>query len=140
MRNVSALNRTSSFGARYYASNLGRFMSADPLGGDIYNPQSLNRFAYAWNNPVTFTFSQPLNFNETRILARRDAEMAADKTGPQDKRLTQGEIDRLKAAGYDPERMKSEVGGGARQTSTNILRGTFMRSRRVRPSRENQPA
>jgi len=43
------------FGARYYSSSLGRFMTPDPLGGDLTNPQSLNRYAYAWNNPVTFT-------------------------------------------------------------------------------------
>jgi len=43
------------FGARYYNSSLGRFLTPDPLGGDIYNPQSLNRYAYAWNNPTTMT-------------------------------------------------------------------------------------
>ncbi len=42
-------------GARYYSSGLGRFLTPDPLGGDIYNPQSLNRYAYAWNNPATLT-------------------------------------------------------------------------------------
>ena len=29
-------------------------MSPDPLGGDPSNPQSLNRYAYAFNNPVGF--------------------------------------------------------------------------------------
>jgi len=38
--------------ARYDASRLGRFLSPDPLGGDISNPQSLNRYAYVWNNPL----------------------------------------------------------------------------------------
>lgn len=32
-----------------------RWLSADPLGGDISNPQSLNRYAYALNSPVTLT-------------------------------------------------------------------------------------
>ena len=30
-------------------------MSPDPLGGDITNPQSLNRYAYVLNNPTTLT-------------------------------------------------------------------------------------
>lgn len=38
--------------ARYYNPRLGRFMSADPLRGDIGNPQSLNRYAYVLNNPL----------------------------------------------------------------------------------------
>ncbi|MGB0036065.1 MAG: RHS repeat-associated core domain-containing protein [Candidatus Acidiferrales bacterium] len=39
--------------ARYYNSRLGRFMSADPLGGDIGDPQSLNRYAYVRNSPTS---------------------------------------------------------------------------------------
>lgn len=34
---------------------LGRWMTPDPMGGDITNPQSLNRYAYAMNNPTTLT-------------------------------------------------------------------------------------
>jgi RHS repeat-associated protein len=40
--------------ARYYDSRLGRFLSADPFGGDISNPQSLNRYAYVENDPASF--------------------------------------------------------------------------------------
>jgi RHS repeat-associated protein len=40
------------FGARYYASSMGRFMSPDPVGGSLSNPQSLNRYAYVVNNPL----------------------------------------------------------------------------------------
>jgi RHS repeat-associated protein len=36
---------------RMYESNLGRWMSPDPLAGDISNPQSLNRYSYVVNNP-----------------------------------------------------------------------------------------
>ncbi len=38
--------------ARYYNSRLGRFMSADPLSGDITDPQTQNRYAYVRNNPA----------------------------------------------------------------------------------------
>jgi RHS repeat-associated protein len=40
--------------ARYYDSRLGRFLNPDPLGGDISNPQSLNRYAYVANDPANF--------------------------------------------------------------------------------------
>jgi len=37
---------------RHYRSNLGRWMTPDPVAGDISNPQSLNRYAYVINNPT----------------------------------------------------------------------------------------
>ena len=40
---------------RVYSPNLGRWLSPDPLGGDITNPQSLNRYPYVLNNPTTLT-------------------------------------------------------------------------------------
>jgi RHS repeat-associated protein len=39
--------------ARYYNYRLGRFMSADPLAGDLGTPQSLNRYAYVVNNSLS---------------------------------------------------------------------------------------
>jgi RHS repeat-associated protein len=46
------------FGARYYASSMGRFMSPDPsqlVYADQTNPQSLNLYSYVRNNPLVFT-------------------------------------------------------------------------------------
>ena len=46
------------FPARYYNSNLGRFLSPDPSGlyyADPTNPQSLNLYSYARNNPLKNT-------------------------------------------------------------------------------------
>ena len=42
-------------GARYYNPALGRFLSMDPVGPDENNLHSLNRYAYANNNPYKFT-------------------------------------------------------------------------------------
>ena len=45
-----------NFGARYYASTMGRFMSPDPgwlLAADPTNPQSWDMYAYVLNNPLT---------------------------------------------------------------------------------------
>lgn len=42
---------------RHYNPRLGRFMSSDPLGpasANYSNPQSMNRYAYALNNPMSF--------------------------------------------------------------------------------------
>ena len=38
---------------RGYEFNLGRWMSPDPVGGDVTNPQSLNRYGYVLNNPTS---------------------------------------------------------------------------------------
>jgi RHS repeat-associated protein len=40
------------FEARYYEPATGRFISIDPVGGDVASSQSWNRYAYAENNPV----------------------------------------------------------------------------------------
>jgi RHS repeat-associated protein len=39
-------------GARWYDPDLGRFTQPDSIVPNLYNPQSLNRFSYARNNPV----------------------------------------------------------------------------------------
>jgi RHS repeat-associated protein len=44
-----------NFGARYNASTMGRFMTPDPLGGSLANPQSLNKYTYVLNNPLRYT-------------------------------------------------------------------------------------
>jgi len=73
LQSTAALNRIGSrstgkerdaesgldyFGARYYASNMGRMMSPDPSGlayADPTNPQSFNLYAYVMNNPLSNT-------------------------------------------------------------------------------------
>jgi RHS repeat-associated protein len=46
---------------RVFSPNIGRWHSPDPLGGDVTNPQSLNRYAYVLNNPMTLTDPTGLN-------------------------------------------------------------------------------
>ena len=41
-----------NFGARYNSSQYGRFMSPDPLGGKLVDPQTLNKYSYTRNNPI----------------------------------------------------------------------------------------
>ncbi len=42
------------YGARYYDPMIGRFISADSIVSDVYDPQDLNRYAYARNNPMKY--------------------------------------------------------------------------------------
>ncbi len=47
-----------NFGARYDASSMGRFMSADPVFMNVMrvmDPQRLNLYAYGRNNPLVYT-------------------------------------------------------------------------------------
>jgi RHS repeat-associated protein len=40
--------------ARYYAPEVGRFISEDPLPGVLFEPRSQNRFSYVLNNPLSY--------------------------------------------------------------------------------------
>ncbi len=42
------------YGARWYDSSLGRFIQADTIVPQPGNPQALNRYSYAANNPLKF--------------------------------------------------------------------------------------
>jgi RHS repeat-associated protein len=42
------------FGARYYSSMLGRFTSVDAAGPNAADPQTLNKYRYALNNPYRY--------------------------------------------------------------------------------------
>ncbi len=42
-------------GARYYNPELGRFLQADPVIGNLYNSQDLNKYSYVKNNPYKYT-------------------------------------------------------------------------------------
>ncbi|MBM3197990.1 MAG: RHS repeat-associated core domain-containing protein, partial [Chlamydiae bacterium] len=37
---------------RYYDPEVGRFLTPDQAAANLYNPQSLNRYTYAFNNPI----------------------------------------------------------------------------------------
>ncbi len=41
--------------ARYYDPALGRFVQPDTMVPELGNPQSLNRYAYVYNNPLRYT-------------------------------------------------------------------------------------
>ncbi len=69
-------------GSRYYDPRLGRFLSIDPVEPDENNLHSLNRYAYANNNPYKFT--DPDGQNPFLVLIAFGMEMInlANSDGP----------------------------------------------------------
>lgn len=64
--------------ARYYHPATGRFLSKDPLGGTVESGQTLNRYAYALNNPARF-------FDVTGLSAKEggdSSQISTDKISP----------------------------------------------------------
>ncbi|GGA80311.1 hypothetical protein GCM10011507_34450 [Edaphobacter acidisoli] len=62
------------FGARYYDSSMGRFMSPDATGPNPGNPQALNLYRYGFNNPLRYTdpdgfYEQDVHLDLTQALA-----------------------------------------------------------------------
>ena len=43
------------YNARYYDARLARFISADTIVPGAFDPQALNRYSYALNNPLRYT-------------------------------------------------------------------------------------
>jgi len=62
--------------ARYYTFNLGRFMSVDPVGGEVGSSQSWNRYAYVRGNPVNAV--DPLGLYETKCGDDEDCQANAE--------------------------------------------------------------
>jgi RHS repeat-associated protein len=56
------------YGARYYDSAIGRFVSEDNWEGDILYPQTLNKYAYTLNNPIKFIDSSG---NKVELVGRQ---------------------------------------------------------------------
>ncbi len=64
--------------ARYYSSNMGRFLSVDPVDGLQRFPQSWNRYAYARNNPLKYI--DPTGMYEFAACTGNEQQCQADKT------------------------------------------------------------
>jgi len=94
------------FGARYYGSTMGRWMSPDPAGLAAVNPsypQTWNLYAYAANNPLIYTDPSGLAcvyFNDSGTGL--DDKPGADGTvNPIDNNSTTGECKKTGGAWVD---------------------------------------
>ena len=93
------------FGARYYGSSMGRFMSPDPLlnSGRPDNPQTWNRYSYVLNNPLKMVDPTGLYNLDADCLKNKACAANAEK-------LRNGVADLTKAAngmkaGADKDRL-----------------------------------
>ncbi len=57
------------FGARYYDSETGRFITRDPLPGSLLVPQTHNQYVYCLNNPLKYTDPTGMETDDTAHLA-----------------------------------------------------------------------
>jgi RHS repeat-associated protein len=70
---------------RVYDPAIGRFLSADPIVQDPYDGQDLNRYSYAWNNPLAVI--DPSGLEEVRCMHGPDgACQGVTVTGLRDRR------------------------------------------------------
>jgi RHS repeat-associated protein len=63
------------FEARYYASSQGRFTSADPIvitGDRLIDPQEINLYNYARNNPLRFTDPSGEDIDDSSLDKNKD--------------------------------------------------------------------
>lgn len=69
------------FEARYYSSAMGRFISPDDLGGHLEDPQTLNKYSYVANNPLTRTDPTGLDFYLNCTAAKDGSNKATCQGG-----------------------------------------------------------
>ena len=90
------------FEARYLGSSMGRFLSPDPVGGSLANPQTLNKYAYVLNNPLT-------NTDPTGLYACKDGKDGAC-TSDQDKAYEASRQHDLQSKNADVRRGAAAMG------------------------------
>jgi RHS repeat-associated protein len=76
-------------GARYYHSQTGRFTSPDdPIFGDPFDPQSMNLYAYALNNPLRYVdpAGTCVETDTNACVSGEDPEKARQRQREQDAR------------------------------------------------------
>jgi RHS repeat-associated protein len=107
-----------NFGARYDASSLGRFMTPDPLGGRLVNPQTLNKYSYVANNPINFTDPTGL------YMCADDAKDAKEHcTSDKDKAFETQRRDALKSDNADVVRGASAYGDPGKDNGVSVAFG-----------------
>ena len=92
-----------NFGARYNSSSMGRFMSPDPLGGRMIDPQTLNKYSYVRNNPINFTDPTGLyTCKDDNNQCKTKQDIAFEKARQQDLKSKDKDVLRAANAYGDP--------------------------------------
>jgi RHS repeat-associated protein len=119
------------FGARYYGSSLGRFMTPDPLYLELRrlgDPQQLNLYSYTRNNPLKFIDATGLDVtcsgdrcddNLKALQKDTSFKVAMDKNG---KIGTEGDID-IKHLSKSEKQLLKAIGDTKHHVSINAIGG-----------------
>jgi RHS repeat-associated protein len=91
-----------NFGARYDASTMGRFMTPDPLGGKLIDPQTLNKYAYTRNNPTTLIDPTGMYTCADQADCQSKQDIAFEKARQQDLKSKDSDVVRAANAYGDP--------------------------------------
>ena len=91
-----------NFGARYDSSSLGRFMSPDPLGGRMIDPQTLNKYSYTRNNPINLIDPTGLYTCADQADCKSKQDQAFEKSRQQDLKSKDPNVVRAAEAYGDP--------------------------------------
>jgi len=97
------------FGERYYSSAQGRFTTVDPLGASAQrtNPQTMNRYGYALNNPLRFV--DPDGMDSWDTLTKKEQDLIAPKLKLEEGQTARDAFNQL------------VKGGDEKATNTNTL-------------------
>ncbi len=112
------------FGARYYASSMGRMLSPDPVIATIdrvADPQQWNKYAYARNNPLSITDPTDLDFN----LTCSDGKTAICQNGLQGQTTTDANGKSTFTATDVDMNDPSNAGAGSHDQFGNQYTGSF---------------
>jgi len=93
------LDGLDNFGARYYSSDMGRFLAPDPAGllaVNFGNPQTLNLYAYTVNNPIRYT--DPTGMYVCTDLPKCDSQQDKDFEVARQRGLQSKNADERRAA------------------------------------------
>jgi hypothetical protein len=97
---------------------MGRFMTPDPLGGRLVNPQTLNKYSYVANNPINFTDPTGL------YMCADDAKDAKEHcTSDKDKAFETQRKDALKSDNADVVRGASAYGDPGKDNGVSVAFG-----------------
>jgi len=121
--------------ARYYAPELGRFITKDPLTGKDRDSQSLNRYVYAVNNPVRLV--------DVSGFSALESNQQLSKYGSSD-RINDLLVDEENYAGFDKFRDVSELALkfsmiSAEESFKFAVKSSMHSLQSIRPYVENSP-
>jgi RHS repeat-associated protein len=113
--------------ARYYGSSMGRMMSPDPVFisiDRIRDPQGLNLYAYARNNPLSITDPTGLDFYQTCTSTKDNGDTCQQVQNGSSKVWVQGTTD---SNGFTANRIANDADGNLVDTAHGnaAVSGTF---------------